>query len=50
MIQFMEDRLAGMKAVAGAANELYKDLSPEQQTIMDDFFASRRFHGGGPRA
>lgn len=50
MIQFMEDRLAGMKAVAGAANELYKDLSPEQKTIMDDFFASRRFHGGGPRA
>ncbi len=40
-IQFMEQRLSGMKEVAQAADELYTQLNPEQQQIMDDFVANR---------
>lgn len=40
-IQFMEQRLAGMKEVAQAANALYTQLDPEQQQVMDEFFANR---------
>lgn len=40
-IQFMEQRLAGMKEVAQAANAFYSQLNPEQQQVMDEFFASR---------
>jgi Spy/CpxP family protein refolding chaperone len=49
-VQFMEERLTGMKAVTKAAEDLYASLSPEQKAIMDDFFASRPRHKrGGPR-
>lgn len=38
-IAFMEQRLAGMKAVAKARQDLYKVLTPEQKTIADRFFS-----------
>jgi hypothetical protein len=40
-IQFMEQRLSGMKEVAQAADDLYTQLDPEQQQTMDDFIANR---------
>jgi Spy/CpxP family protein refolding chaperone len=48
-IQFMEERLTGMKAVTKAAEDLYASLSPEQKVVMDDFFANRPRHQRGPR-
>ncbi len=48
-IAFMEARLQGMKAVAKAADDLYQDLSAEQQTVIDDFFANRGSRKGGGR-
>lgn len=40
-IQFMEQRLSGMKEVAQAAEDLYTQLNPEQRQIMNDFIANR---------
>lgn len=40
-IQFMEARLAEMKTMAQAAENLYSTLTPEQQQIMDNFFVTR---------
>lgn len=51
-VQFMEARLAEMKTVAKAAENLYAVLSPEQKAVMDLFFdrpAPRGF-GGPPQA
>jgi hypothetical protein len=42
-IAFMEQRLAGMKAVQKARTELYNVLTPEQKAIAD------RYWIGGPR-
>jgi len=47
-IQFMEQRVEGMKAVAAARKELYDTLTPEQKEAADRFWQ----HGGrgmGPR-
>ena len=37
-ITFMEQRVAGMKEVAKARQDLYNALTPEQKTIADRFF------------
>lgn len=42
-IAHMEQRLAGMKAVAKARDDLYQVLTPEQKTVADRFFGGR--HG-----
>ncbi|HSD95675.1 MAG TPA: Spy/CpxP family protein refolding chaperone [Sulfuricaulis sp.] len=42
-IAFMEQRLAGMKAVQKARTDLYNVLTPEQKAIAD------RYWTGGPR-
>jgi protein CpxP len=40
-IAFMEQRLAGMKAVSKARQDLYKVLTPEQKTTADSFFSGQ---------
>jgi hypothetical protein len=40
-VQFMEQRLTSLQNVAKAAGDLYATLTPEQQTVMNDFLASR---------
>lgn len=40
-VQFMEDRLEGMKAMAQKGEELYNSLNAEQKTAMDNFLADR---------
>ena len=40
-VQFMEQRLAGMKTVQKAAGDLYASLDPDQKQVMDTFFTER---------
>lgn len=47
-VQFMEQRLEGMKAVAAARKELYNTLTPEQKEVADRYF-QHRGRGMGPR-
>ncbi len=37
-VQFMEQNLTGMKALAKAADDLYATLDPTQKQVMDKFF------------
>lgn len=39
-IAWMEQRLAGMKTVAKAQQDLYKVLTPEQKSVADSFFGA----------
>lgn len=38
-VEFMKQRLAGMEAVAGALDQLYAVLTPEQRAVADKHFA-----------
>ncbi len=55
--QFMEQNLAGIKALTKAAGDLYATLDPTQKQVMDKFFTERpawrgpgRGQGRGPMA
>jgi uncharacterized coiled-coil protein SlyX len=51
-IAFMEARLAGMRAMSKAVDDLYAGLSDAQKAVMDEFFANqsqRGPRGGGAR-
>jgi hypothetical protein len=45
-IAFMEQRLAGMKAISQARAELFKVLTPEQQSVFDQRRGPCRPHFG----
>ena len=45
-IDYMEQRLAGMKLVQKARADLYQTLSPEQKAIFDKHSMSHRHHHG----
>ncbi len=48
-VQFMEQNLAGMKALTKAAGDLYATLDPTQKQVMDKFFTERpAWQGRGP--
>jgi Spy/CpxP family protein refolding chaperone len=47
-IQFMEQRLTTLKAVASAADDLYAVLTPAQQAVLDTHFAQRGGRRWGP--
>ena len=46
-IAFMEARLASMRAVSKAVDDLYAGLSDEQKVVIDEFFANQSRRGPG---